>query len=78
LTIAHGFGHTEAETACWYTLANPTSWAVYTIALDVSITYSSRALSAVIAVDVNGGARLTGICDTPNACQASPGFYMFR
>ena len=77
LTIAHGFGHATPTRDCEYGYLDPTGWATYSISLDVSITFGSNAESAVIAVDVNGGAVLNGTCDTPNSCRA-PGFYMYR
>ncbi len=78
LTLKHGFGHMVAERDFEYGYLNPTGWATYTMAMDIQVTYGSLASqSAVINIDVNGGAHLTGTCDTPISCVAT-GFYMTR
>jgi hypothetical protein len=78
LTIANGFGHTVGVTSCANGTASAVGWADYYTPMDVTVTYSAQALSAVIAVDVYPGGRLTGACDSPNACQADGSFYMYR
>lgn len=78
-TISHGFGHATEITTCYYTYANPTGPADFNTNMDIGITYGGLASSAaVVTVDVYGGTKLIGTCDTPNSCAAAPNFYMYR